>query len=98
MTDEISIDKRLYFQFGPTLDILLSSKGHGEKYISKILFGDISFLFAGGIDIKIGQNTSMCFGLSYYRGLFNMVNDHSLPAEDFSVKTDMLLLEIGIRP
>ncbi len=98
MTDEISIDKRLYFQFGPTLDVLISSKGQGEKYITKILFGDISFLFSGGIDAKIGPNTSVCVGLSYYRGLINNVAEHTLPANEFTVKTDMLLLEIGIRP
>ncbi|HLF35196.1 MAG TPA: porin family protein [Cyclobacteriaceae bacterium] len=97
-TDEVSIDKRLYFQFGPTLDILLSSKGQGEKWISKIIFGDISFIFAGGLDFNIGPNTSMCIGVSYYRGLINIVKEHNLPVKDFSVKTDLLLLEIGIRP
>jgi hypothetical protein len=97
-TDEIAVDKKLYFQFGPAFEILINSKGDPKKYIDKIQFGDISFLFAGGIDLKIGPNTSMCVGLAYNRGLLNIIQSHSLPAEEFSLKNDMFLLEIGIKP
>lgn len=98
MTDEVGIDKRLYFQFGPALEVLINNKSDSEKYIQKVLLGDISFQFAGGVDIKIGPNSSMCVGISYYRGLLNIVRENTLPANDFSVKNDMFLLEIGIRP
>jgi hypothetical protein len=98
MTDEIAVDKRLYFQFGPALEIKIDDKSNSQKYISDVLFGDISFLFCGGIDINIGPNSSMCIGVSYNRGLINLVNKNTLPADKFSVKNDMFLLEIGIRP
>ena len=98
-TDEIAIDKKLYFQFGPAFEVLISKKGDPKKYIDEVQFGDISFIFSGGIDFKIGPNSAMCVGLSYNRGLLNIVkSSDTLHAEDFSVKNDMFLLEIGIKP
>jgi Outer membrane protein beta-barrel domain len=98
MTDEIAVDKRLYFQFGPAFEVKIDDKSNSIKYINNVLFGDISFLFGGGIDMKIGPNSSMILGLSYNRGLLNIVENSSLPNEKFSVKNDLFLFEIGIRP
>ncbi len=98
MTDEIAVDKRLYFQFGPSLEVKISDKSESQPYITDVLFGDVSFMFCGGIDMKIGPNSSMILGFSYNRGLINVVNKSALPADNYSVKNDMFLLEIGIRP
>ena len=98
MTDEIMVDKRLYFQFGPAFEVKIDDKSNSQKYIQKVLFGDISFLFGGGMDFNIGPNSSMIIGVSYNRGLINLVQKTDLPAKKFSVKNDMFLFEIGIRP
>ena len=98
MTDEIMVDKRLYFQFGPAFEVKIDEKSNSVKYINDVLFGDISFIFSGGIDMNIGPNSSMIIGVAYNRGLINIVNKSDLPAGKFSVKNDMFLLEIGIRP
>jgi hypothetical protein len=98
MTDEIMVDKRLYFQFGPAFEVKIDEKTNSPKYINDVVFGDIAFVFSGGIDMNIGPNSSMIIGFAYDRGLINIVNKSSLPAEKFSVKNDMFLLEIGIRP
>lgn len=98
MTDELMVDKRLYFQFGPALEVKIDEKSNSIKYINDVLFGDISFVFSGGIDMNIGPNSSMIIGVAYNRGLINLVNKSDLPVNKFSVKNDMFLLEIGIRP
>ena len=92
--EEIAEEEKRILEAGERKD----EKSNSIKYLNDVFFGDISFVFSGGIDMNIGPNSSMIIGLAYNRGLINIVNKSNLPADKFSVKNDMFLLEIGIRP
>ncbi len=95
-TDEIALDKRLYFQVGVTVDVKIKDsavQGY-DPMVSKFKPVDTNFIFGGGLEARIGENTRLFGGLTYYRGLINIV-DSSI--EDIAIRTDMLALDLGIK-
>lgn len=98
-TDEIALDKRLFFQLGPALDIKVDESIKNDPsvfYIKKFNFWDLSLNFSGGLEIKIGQNTSLFGGLSYSRGMINVAIPVTALKEHLSIKNDYYALNFGI--
>jgi len=95
-TDEISIDKRLYFQIGLAADIKIKDKPVDEydPVITEFKAYDLNLLVGGGIEIKLGENTSILGGVSYYHGFLNNVK--SAP-EELTIRTSMLALDVGVK-
>ncbi|UII28399.1 hypothetical protein LVD15_08210 [Fulvivirga maritima] len=50
-----------------------------------------------GLDYKIGLNTSLFAGVSYNRGLVNLVGDRSDMVDKFSLKNDYFGLDLGVK-
>ena len=99
-TDEFSIDKRFFFQLGPTFDIKVSESpksGKNNFYIDKFNFMDINLNFGAGIEIKLGYNTAFFGGLSYYRGLINAFKPAGIEKGYIRIKNDMVSLNLGLK-
>ena len=98
-TNEISLDTKVFFQFGGTLEFLVSDKSKTENnmYITEFGLFDTSLLFGIGVEYKAGFNTSLFGGFSYNRGLLNTVKE-TVPLENkLVVKNDLLSLNLGIK-
>jgi hypothetical protein len=99
-TDEIALDKRLYFQLGPTLEFKLEQspdKNMDQFYIDKINFWDIGLHFGAGMEFRLGQNTMLSGGLVYFRGLVNAIKtDSSVPGK-IRAKNDFYALNLSIK-
>jgi hypothetical protein len=98
-TDEIALDKKLYFQIGPTFDFKVYDKADDnleDFYIDKINFWDVSLHFGGGMDFRVGYNTRISGGIAYYRGLVNAIIPESSYKGDLRVKNDFYALNVSI--
>lgn len=99
-TNEISLDTRVYFQFGSTLEFLVSQKEKNEDniYVTDFRFFDTSLLFGIGAEYRAGYNTSIFGGFSYSRGLIDSV-DETMPQveNNLIIKNDLLSLNLGIK-
>jgi hypothetical protein len=98
-TDEIALDKKLYFQVGPTFDFKVydtSDASLEDFYINKINFWDVSLHFGGGMDFRVGYNTRISGGIAYYRGLVNAIIPESSYKGDLRVKNDFYALNVSI--
>lgn len=95
-TNELALDKRLYFQLGGVTEIKIHEKNEGaDNYIEKFRFFDFSVMAGFGLEYRIGVSSTIFGGISYTRGLINAAskrkNDY-----DFSVKNDLVSLDFGI--
>ncbi|MBR9998742.1 MAG: PorT family protein [Cyclobacteriaceae bacterium] len=100
LTDEIALDKKIYFQLGPALEIKFhdSTDGNFEDfYIKKINFLDVSLHFETGMEFRVGYNTILAGGIAYYRGLINVVIPESSYQGDLRVKNDFYALNFSIK-
>ncbi len=112
-TNEIVDDVRLYFNLGATFDLKISEKSSGTDgtYLMSaahsdnkklFAFGDASLLLGAGVEYKLGSIT-LFSGLSYNRGLANVVNpffktygDHKL-YQSLAIKNNLVNLDLGIQ-
>lgn len=100
LTDEIALDKKIYFQTGPIIEIKLQDspdRNLSEFYIDKINFWDIGLHFGAGLDIKVGQNTILTGGFSYYRGLANTVKTSDSLERNIRAKNDYYALNLSVK-
>lgn len=99
LTDEFSIDKWFYFQIGLAFEFKISESGsHLEDlYIDKLNFFDIVLDPGFGLEMKLGQNTTLVSGITYYRGLLNAAMPQSFLKGDLKVKNDFWALNLGIK-
>ena len=97
-TSEISLDKKLYFQFGPIFDIAIHTKESNTNFsvINKFQPVDITLLFGAGIEFQLSPNTAVQLGINYSRGLVNIVSESAM-ANDLSVKNDLFGIDIAIK-
>ncbi|NJN25396.1 MAG: PorT family protein [Cyclobacteriaceae bacterium] len=98
-TNEIALDKKLYFQFGPLFEINIHSKEKDGQIdvMSKSQFFDISLLFATGIQIQVAPQTAILLGINYTRGLVNIVSKPALPQMDPVIKNDLYGIDVAIK-
>jgi hypothetical protein len=73
-TNEIALDKKLYFHFGPLIEVAVHNKETNQDVtiIEKFQPVDISLLFAAGLEIQLAPQTAMQLGFNYTRGLINV--------------------------
>jgi len=99
MTDEFSIDKWAFFQFGLAFEMKVDESGRHleELYLDKFNFWDIVLDFGTGLEMKLGQNTSCFMGITYYRGLLNVVKPQPFLKGDVKAKNDFWALNLGLK-
>lgn len=101
-TDEIALDKRLYFQFGPVVEFKLHDKTASGSLPEEITptGGNISIMLAAGIDILVSPNTSIQIGVNYSRGLINIfqpTGHASYISEIPDVRSDIYGIDLAIK-
>jgi hypothetical protein len=94
-TEEIGLDKKIYFQFGGTVDFMTNSEGGEENIVQSFKFFDLNSLLAIGLEYGIGINTKIFGGVVYQRGLLNVIKDN-LYGDNFKLRNDFVGLEIGV--
>jgi len=98
-TNEISIDKKLYFQTGFNLEIQVynENKSPGGDAIESFMLFDLPIMIATGAEINLGTHTILFFGVSYYRGLINISTKENFEKNAFSIKNDVLGFDFGLK-
>jgi hypothetical protein len=95
LTEEIGLDKKIYFQFGGTVDFKTNNQGDAENIIQSFRFIDLNSLLAIGLEYGIGINTKVFGGIVYQRGLLNTISRNNYK-DNFNLRNDFVGLEIGI--
>lgn len=107
-TNEIGTDMRLYFQVGTTININLAAKVDGEKsytdgdgqavdYAKQFNPIDFSVLASSGVEMQMGDNTAFFGGISYNRGLLNIVKKDYRPVDGFEMYNEYVSLDVGLK-
>jgi hypothetical protein len=99
-TNEIALDKRLYFQIVGNFDFKVHDKSDQEnnQVINKFRPIDISFVFGTGIEFKLGTTTTLFAGLNYNHGLINAVKSTDAAFFDkLIVKNNSIGIDFGLR-
>ncbi len=83
MTNEIANQAKLYFQLGGNLDLKIDENIKNKKELEEKLTGEITKKLAkaidvglnigAGIEMKLGSSNAVFLGLSYNRGLINLL-------------------------
>jgi hypothetical protein len=97
-TNEVGLDKRIFFQFGPTFDIKVSEKlkdgDRSQKVIEDFRFFDMTLYMSAALEYQLGQTTRIFGGISYSRGLINAASDAI--NDDIIYKNDYFGIELGV--
>jgi hypothetical protein len=98
-TNEIALDKKLYFQFGPLIEVAVHNKETNQDVtiIDKFQPVDISLLFATGLEIQLAPQTAIQLGFNYTRGLINVAKSAAEGAEGMVIKNDLYSIEIAVK-
>lgn len=98
-TNEVALDMRIYFQVGLTLDVNIMEDNITDEatYIQNFRNFDSNVLLASGLEYRIGYSTTVYGGLSYRRGLVNVVKDPGPDVGDVIIKNDLLSLDLGVK-
>lgn len=95
-TNELALDKRLYFQLGGQTEIKINEKNSDpNNFVERFRFFDFSVVAGFGLEYRIGVNSTVFGGISYTRGLINAASKRRSDY-DFSIKNDLVSLDLGI--
>lgn len=97
-TNEVGLDKRIFFQFGPTFDIKVSEKlkdgDRSQRVIRDFRFFDMTLYTAVALEYQIGNTTRIFGGISYSRGLINAAGDAL--NDNITYKNDYFAIDLGV--
>ena len=99
-TNEVSLDKKLYFQFGGLFEFNIKEEADKQEYVlvDDFRFFDLTILAGMGMEYQLGTSTIVFGGLSYHRGLINAISDDiGGLGGDLSLKNDYFSLDLGIK-
>ncbi len=100
-TNEVALDTRIYFQAGLTADIKLLEDNISDQvtYVTQFRGLDSSLLIAAGAEYRFGYSTILFGGISYRRGLGNVVKNTipGVESKDLIIKNDLLGIDIGVK-
>ncbi len=98
-TNEVTLDTKVYFNFGVIPEIRLSTSNDDVDIvaISKFQSFDLAGNLGGGIERSLGPNTRVFLGLNYNIGFLNMVSEQNATLDEFNVKSNLLAFEVGIK-
>lgn len=99
LTDEIALDKRLYFEVGSIFGVKINEKDKSpdQMLIRKFNTFNLSAVLGAGLEITMGTSTTMSLGLVYYRGLGDVVSTQTPTDAPISIKNDQLSLDFTVR-
>ncbi len=101
-TNEVQPDMKVYFQLGMALEIKVFEEADPDlaepEVIAQFQPLNIPVILGTGIEYRAGLNTVLFGGISYQRGLINIVKDTNYTfAEDFALRSSLVSIDIGIK-
>lgn len=98
-TNEVSPGLKVYFQVGGGLEILINNEPEDDDnvIIEDFNFLDFSVLLGGGVEYKLGASTILYGGLSYQRGLLDVVGDTFALGDELQIRNTVVSLDLGIK-
>ena len=97
LTNDLPQEMQLYFQLGGTMDFKIAEKHKNYPVPPGKLYSafDLGLLISGGTQIPIGDTTKAFMGITYNRGLINLIKDNSLN-NDLKLFSNLIGIETGI--
>lgn len=98
-TNEVALDKKIYVQFGPLIDVAVHTKEKNPAVdvIQKFQPVDVGLLFAAGLQIQLAPQTAIQIGASYTRGLINIVKSPASGLDGLKIKNDLYAIDLAVK-
>ncbi len=99
-TNEVALDTRIFFQVGLTLDVKILEDELSDEvtYVQDFRTFDSNVMIGSGVEYRVGYSTTLYGGMSYRRGLVNVVRNQFDPnVGGIIIKNDLLSLDLGIK-
>jgi hypothetical protein len=98
-TDEVALDKRLYFQFGPVVEFKLHERIVQGSLPEDLMpgGGNVTMLFAAGMNVLVSPHTAIEVGLNYSRGLINIFEDTGMNEDIPDARSDLFGIDITVK-
>lgn len=103
-TNEIAPDFKVYFQVGAGIDIKVFDEPEDPNNFAVQKFNpvDVSVILGSGVEYRAGINTTIFAGISYQRGLSNVVKETdaiTLAAEyqDLQIRNTIVSIDLGVK-
>lgn len=97
LTDEVGLDKKIYFQFGTAVDLRTQGVLTNNAILNQVDFADFMAILAIGMEYRLGLNTKLYGGIMYNRGLLNAVNKSPISQDqEWRLNNDLIGLEFGV--
>ena len=98
-TDEVGLDTRIYFQIGGLGEVKISDNDQALdlNYVPPINRVNASALLSAGVEYRWGFNTTVFGGISYQRGLVNVVSGGIGGDPSYDLKSDLIGIDLGLK-
>lgn len=98
-TNEIAIDKRAYFQTGFNIEVQVYNENKTDNPTAIRTFNiiDLPLVFGAGLEMNLGTTTVLFGGIHYQRGLINASFRENFASESFSIKNDLIGVDLGVK-
>ena len=99
-TNEIGLDKRIFFQFGGTFDFNIQQESESDLnvLVDDFRFFDISLLAGVGMEYQLGTTTIAYISITYHRGLIDAIDETNIGViGDISLNNDYFALNFGVK-
>jgi hypothetical protein len=98
-TNEIIPDGRLGFQLGvaPEIKVYEEALEPEDAVIQEFQTFNFPVVIGAGIDYRVGINTVLFGGITYQRGLTNIVKETRLGSEDLEIRSTVISIDAGIK-
>lgn len=102
-TNEVSPDMKLFFQVGGGLEVKVFDEPEEPDFSSIEQFNpvDLAVLLGSGLEFRAGINTTIFGGISYQRGLSNIVNETTagfVEGEDkLQIRNTIVSIDLGVK-
>ena len=98
-TNEIAPDLKGFLQIGSALEILVFNEEEDPSYttVEKFMPIDVPVILGAGIEFRAGINTAIFGGVSYQRGLVNVVNEAEDGFGDLQLRNTVFSIDLGVK-
>lgn len=101
-TNEVSPDIRVYFQLGMALEIKVYEEADVELTETEVVTQfkplNLPVILGTGFEYRAGINTVLFGGISYQRGLTNVIQDTNYSfAEELSIRSTVFSIDLGVK-
>lgn len=100
-TNEVAIDKRVYFQIGAVNEIKIQDdlETNQSAVYNKFAGYDVGLLLAAGMEMNLGTNTAAFAGLYFQRNFLNNTNDLTQLFNSYIIeaRNTFVGIEIGVK-